>query len=551
MECRAARLDARAGRCPRLCPVTRALMAALLVTACLSVAHADPARPARQPNAVVDAVADAAGFDVVMTAEVLATALEFMQPRTLEPIPLPQLALWGLRGLTTMDPGLQPEVEGNTLRLLAATRVVMSRPVPRPTDVQGWSDAAAAMAAVASNVSPAVQRAGTAGVIQSFFDELFNHFDPYSRYVPPPRSGQGQGQGAVQPRQDGGPGLDVVQRNGQMQVGVVNAGGPAAAAGIEAGERLLAIDGQTTARMDPAAAAAALAGPEGSEVELTVASRRRRPTRIVLERARVPPETVFPTQQNGLLVLRITSFGRDTGQRLSDAMLAGLAQPAAPGAPGVRGVVFDLRGNRGGLLRQAVAVAETVLSGAVVAMTAGRDPASDHLLRASPNDLTNGLPIVVLVDGRTASAAEIVASALADQGRGVVVGSSTLGKGLVQTIAPLPDGGQLYVTWSRVLAPQGWPIQGLGVLPQLCTSLGADTLQRQEASLSQGRNQLAQALAQQRTARPPVSTSQVLTIRAACPAAEGRDADLGAARFLIDTPAAYQAALLPVTALNK
>ena len=80
--------------------------------------------------------------------------------------------------------------------------------------------------------------------------------------------------------------------------------------------------------------------------------------------------------------------------------------------------------------------------------------------------------MVVLVDGRSASAAEILAAALADQGRAVVVGSSTLGKGLVQTIAPLPDGGELFVTWSRVLAPLGWPIQGLGVLPQVCTSLG-------------------------------------------------------------------------------
>ena len=92
-----------------------------------------------------------------------------------------------------------------------------------------------------------------------------------------------------------------------------------------------------------------------------------------------------------------------------------------------------------------------------------------------------------MVDGRSASAAEILAAALADRGRGVVIGSSTLGKGLVQTIAPLPDGGELFVTWSRVLAPRGWPIQGLGVLPQVCTSLGQDTLSWQLAALAQGR----------------------------------------------------------------
>ena len=104
--------------------------------------------------------------------------------------------------------------------------------------------------------------------------------------------------------------------------------------------------------------------------------------------------------------------------------------------------------------------------------TAGRDPDATRIWRSVSGELAENIPVVVMVDGRTASAAEILAAALADRGRGVVIGSSTLGKGLVQTIAPLPDGGELFVTWSRVLAPRGWPIQGLGVLPQVCTSLG-------------------------------------------------------------------------------
>ena len=150
-----------------------------------------------------------------------------------------------------------------------------------------------------------------------------------------------------------------------------------------------------------------------------------------------------------------------------------------------------------------------------------------------------------MVDGRTASAAEILAAALADRGRGVVIGSSTLGKGLVQTIAPLPDGGELFVTWSRVLAPRGWPIQGLGVLPQVCTSLGQDTLSWQLAALAQGRQTMAKALEAHRAARAPLPPAQILAIRNACPAAEGRESDLDTARLLIHDPAAYAAALLP------
>ena len=135
------------------------------------------------------------------------------------------------------------------------------------------------------------------------------------------------------------------------------------------------------------------------------------------------------------------------------------------------------------------------------------------------------MPVVVLVDGRTASAAEILAAALADRGRGVVVGSSTLGKGLVQTIDPLPDGGELFVTWSRVLAPRGWPIQGLGVLPQVCTSLGRRHWLAARGAGARGVQPMATALATARaSARAPLPPPQILAIRSACPAAEGRDA---------------------------
>jgi len=120
-----------------------------------------------------------------------------------------------------------------------------------------------------------------------------------------------------------------------------------------------------------------------------------------------------------------------------------------------------------------------------------------------------------------------------------------VGKGMVQTIDPLPDGGELFVTWSQTLAPLGWPIQGLGVLPQVCTSLGQDVLNRQLASLSTGFQPMTEAIRRSRAARLPVSASEVLEIRAPCPAAEGRPADLEAARVLISNPAAYAAALLP------
>jgi carboxyl-terminal processing protease len=206
-------------------------------------------------------------------------------------------------------------------------------------------------------------------------------------------------------------------------------------------------------------------------------------------------------------------------------------------------VVLDLRGNRGGLLSQAVSVASAFLSQGVVARTGGRHPDSNRIYLSPGPDLAQGVPLVVLVDGRTASAAEIVAAALSDRQRGVVVGSATMGKGLIQVVVPLPNGGELLVTWSRVLAPLGWPLQGLGVLPALCTSLGIDATAQELSALGLGEAPMGPALARLHAARAPVPASEISQLRATCPPAEGREADIEAAQALMASPGAYATAL--------
>lgn len=259
-----------------------------------------------------------------------------------------------------------------------------------------------------------------------------------------------------------------------------------------------------------------------------------------MTRAMVPPETVFARRIENVLVVKITSFSNSTASHIAQSVQDALAEPKP-----VSGIVLDLRDNRGGLLRQAVTAADTFLPSGIVVTTVGRDPDANRVWRSTEGELGENVPLVVLVDGNTASAAEILAASLADRGRAVVVGSSTVGKGLVQAIDPLPDGGELFVTWSRVIAPLGWPIQELGVLPQVCTSLGTEVLNRQLAALSTGFQPFASAIKRARSARVPVSVSEALEIRAPCPAAEARPADLEAARTLIANPAAYAAALLP------
>ena len=479
-------------------------------------------------------------FNLALAASVFSSALSFIAPRTIEAVTVPQLAFWGLHGVTALDTALTVQLRDGAIVLDVGGKAQFQRAAPPLPIPDGWGAAAADTFAAAWEVSPTLRQAGTQDLIAAFFDEVFNHLDPYSRYVPPPAAD------ADRARRSGeaGAGLTLIRRAGVLLVDNVNADGPAGEAGILVGDRISAVDGRFTQGASAETVMGWLAGLEGTVVTVTVRSRDGRLRRAEIERAVTPPETVYAVRSGDVLTIRITSFNADTGARLARE-LGTAFDPSITPARRLRGLVLDLRGNRGGLLRQAVAAAGLLLDAGLITVTEGRNPDASHRWAAASGDATGGVPVVVAVDGRTASAAEILAAALADDGRAVVVGSSTLGKGLVQTIGTLPDGGELFVTWSRVLAPRGWPIQGLGVLPQVCTSLGQDDLALQLSSLERGVQRLQPALDRHRAARIPVAPAAILELRTACPAGEPRDGDMLAAHYLLEHPAAYAAARLP------
>lgn len=496
-------------------------------------------------RAVAEPFSAGSGFDQRLIVEVAKAALTFMVPRTLEPIPPGQLTIWGLRGFTAIDPRLVAELTPQSLGLTLSGRTLLTRPPPplnattpgmNAAVIQAWADTLGQMSRVAWDSSEAVRRAGTQGILRSFFDELFNHLDPYSRYATPQEAAEEEG--ARYGR--AGLGINVGFGGGGFVVREVTPASPAALAQIRVGDVLLEVDGSALQGADLASVAALIRGPEGSAASLTLRSTGRKPRTLELLRVILAPPTVFAQRQGELLIVRVSSFARDTAEAMAREIGKAIEASRPP-----KGLVIDLRGNRGGLLRQAVSMAETLIPSGRIASTVGRDLDSVHEYIAVGADLWRGLPVVIIVDGRTASSAEILAAALADQRRAVVVGSATLGKGLVQTILPLPDGGALSLTWSRVLAPLGWPLQALGVLPQVCTSLGEVPLKRVLAELAQAHQPMARALTRHREARAPMPPAEILEIRNACPASEGRDTDLMAARFLIETPIAYATALIP------
>jgi carboxyl-terminal processing protease len=451
------------------------------------------------------------------------------------------LITWGLAGFTANDPGLRVERQGRELRLMRGRRALISRVLP--TDSARGKPEAIGMAAAealmpfqeaAWAASPAIRDFGRDRLLRVSFNAIFGHLDPFSRYVTPEEAQLARerrlGQGSV--------GLRLLAQRGQVLVAAVTRDGPAAAAGIRVGDRLVTVDDEMVFANDLPGAELLLEGAAQTEVTL-VTQRAGRRRNVTLRRVAQRVETVASETRDDVLHLRVSGF-----TALTSAQVSGFVEAAFAGTTPPRGIVLDLRGNRGGILTQAVAVADIFLDAGEIVGTAGRHPEATRRYAATDSDLAQGWPIVVMVDGRTASAAEILAAALAERGRAAVLGTGTQGKGLVQILLPLPNGGELQLSWSRIVMPSGWPLQGAGLLPALCTSGGDEAAATALAALRAGQQPMGAVLARLRALRPPVSALEASALREFCPGLEGMEREADFAHALVTDPAAYRAALM-------
>jgi len=289
---------------------------------------------------------------------------------------------------------------------------------------------------------------------------MLSKLDPHSDYM---TENEYRELMATTSGQFGGIGIEVSVEEGVPQVVSAIEGTPAASAGIEPGDRIVKADGQAIVGMDIGEVVRRLRGPPGSKVVLTIARTNRPQFDVPITRAIIRVESVKSALKPGRIgYVRISTFDETTPGELRRA-IARLRQQAGGN---FAGFVLDLRNDAGGLLDAAIDVASEFLDSGTVVTTRGRDASENRIYDAPPNgDLIRGTPMVVLINGASASASEIVAGALQDNRRATILGTHSFGKGSVQSIIPLDGRGALRLTTALYYTPSGQSIQGHGIAP--------------------------------------------------------------------------------------
>ena len=263
----------------------------------------------------------------------------------------------------------------------------------------------------------------------------------------------------------GGIGIELTIRDRELTIVAPIEGTPACRAGILAGDQIIAVNGQSTRDIDMMQAVRLLRGPVGDSVDLMILrGRGTEPFEVTVVRDIIQVQSVRSRLlDEGIAYVRLIQFQERTVDDLADHLFELHAGSAVP----LNGLVLDLRNNPGGLLESAVAVADMFLDAGMIVSVAGRHPESQQSYRAHREGTEPDYPIVVLINGGSASAAEIVAGALQDHQRSIVLGEQTFGKGSVQTVIPLDDNSGLRLTTAQYYTPSGRSIQALGITPDI------------------------------------------------------------------------------------
>jgi len=311
-----------------------------------------------------------------------------------------------------------------------------------------------------------VEKPSDKKLIEAAISGMLSSLDPHSSYMNADSFGDMQ----VQTKGEfGGLGIEVTMENGMVKVISPIDDTPAFRAGLQPGDFITHLDGEPVLGLTLSEAVDKMRGPVGADITIKVVRKDKDPFEVTLTRAVVKIQSVRSRLEDDIAYLRITLFNEQASRGLTKAMKK-LQKKLAESNPQktLKGVVLDLRANPGGLLDQAISISDAFLEqGEIVSIRSEQRPEDAQRFNARPGDLARGLPIVVLINGGSASASEIVSGALQDHGRAIIMGTKSFGKGSVQTISPLGDYGAMRLTTARYYTPSGRSIQSVGITPDI------------------------------------------------------------------------------------
>ena len=435
---------------------------------------------------------DVAGYFGFEEINTLSAGISGITERYLEDVTAQELSINALEGLSSIDPSIDINLAGLQdggpkriiLQMSAYDYSAFERGIPvlvdefilpNNADPVLWAKFVSSVVNAAKDHSALLGESDNEKIVESLFDGMLIGLDIFSRYAGPTEADHNRA------RREGFGGIGIHFSKEQTILGLgkkgfpitsVTKGTPADEAGIVPGDRIISVSGHNVSGYTARKLASMLRGPIGSKITIGILREQPNAAHAVfsLKRAHIVPKTVVSELNDNILNIRINSFNRLTAGEVRDSIIA-LSDKINSGRIG--GIIMDLRDNPGGLLMQAVNVADLFLTKGAIVSTNGRHHDSVHKYQAGGIDVAKGLPLVILTNSDSASAAEVLAGALQDQGRAVIIGTATYGKGSVQTVLRLPNAGEITLTWSRLITPSGYAIHQLGILPNVCTNKGA------------------------------------------------------------------------------
>ncbi len=313
-------------------------------------------------------------------------------------------------------------------------------------------------------------------VVEAALDSMVASLDPHSSYL----NAEELKETFISTRgQFGGLGIEVTMEDGYVRVVSPIEGTPAYRSGLKPGDLITHLDDESIHGISILNAVKKMRGNPGTDIRLTIRRENTDPFDVTITRAIITVKAVRWRAEGDIGYIRVASFTEQTEEGLKQAV----AHLQDQLGPRLRGIVLDLRNNPGGLLDQSLAVADSFLEGGRIVSVRGRDPKTEQVFRAEPGDLVKGLPVVVLINSGSASASEIVASALQDGQRATLMGGRSFGKGSVQTIMPLPVEGALKLTTALYFTPDDHAIQARGVIPDIAIAAAETPKRQREADL--------------------------------------------------------------------